>query len=224
MLREIPEPLAAVPARTSAPATLPRRPGASLTRRETRRRQLTALGISLAWFCTHLAAFGIRQDVTRLPSDYIALQIVLPALLGAASLLLAVAPGRLGLGLGVSVVAGLAVLGPLSFWLFAGAAPGLYATTGAGNFWQAALVCLDLTLAWAAGPLLLGGLVLRRSFPAGAGWRSALVGAGLGLFSGAAIDLHCPNVDPAHRRVGHAIPVIVAALVGGAVGSRSARA
>jgi hypothetical protein len=220
-LEEIPDPLAGAPV---VPAPAPRFSAPSASRTRTQRRRIAALGISIGWLCTHLAVYGIRQDFTRLPAEYVALQIVLPALLGAASLLLAVAPGKLGLGLALSVVAALAVLGPLSFWLCAGLLNTPYPALDNARFWLGALVCLDITLAWAAAPLLLAALTLRRAFPTGAGWRSGLVGAALGLFSGAAINLHCPNVNQGHMLLGHGIPIVVAALVGGLVVSRWARA
>jgi hypothetical protein len=37
------------------------------------------------------------------------------------------------------------------------------------------------------------------------------------LFAGATMNLHCPNVAPAHVLLGHGLPVIVAALLGGFV-------
>jgi hypothetical protein len=222
-LKDIPDPLAGaepapvrpLPQRTAQP---------SPARGQTRRRRTIALGLSLGWLCAHLAVYGVRQDFSQLPAEYVGLQIVLPALLGAASMALSLAPGKLGLGLGVSLVAGAAVLGPLSFWLLAAGLRAPYAAASDGGFWLGALVCLDITLAWAAAPLLLAALVLRRAFPAVAGWRSALVGAALGLLSGAAINLHCANVDAAHMLVGHGVPIAVAALVGGLVVSRWARA
>ncbi len=207
-----------------APAPAPRFSAPSAPRKQTQRRRLAAFGISLGWLCTHLAVYGIRSDFTRLPAEYVALQLVLPALIGAASLLLAVAPGKLGLGLAVSVVTGFAVWGPLSFWLCAALLHTPYPPADNGRFWLGALVCLDITLAWAAAPLLLAALTLRRAFPAGAGWRSGLVGSALGLLSGAAINLHCPNVNQGHMLLGHGIPIVVAALVGGLVVARWARA
>jgi hypothetical protein len=224
-LKEIPDPLAGAPV---APAPAPRFSAPSPPRSQTQRRRVAALGIGIGWLCTHLAVYGIRSDFARLPVEYVALQIVLPAVIGAASLLLAVAPGKLGLGLAVSVVSGFAVLGPLSFWLCAALLNPPYPASDdllqTGKFWLGALVCLDITLAWAAAPLLFAALTLRRAFPSGAGWRSGLVGAALGLLSGAAINLHCPNVNQGHMLLGHGIPIVVAALVGGLALSRWARA
>jgi hypothetical protein len=73
---------------------------------------------------------------------------------------------------------------------------------------------MDITLSWAAAPLLVMALALRRAFAAQAVGRSALVGSALGLLSGAAINLHCPNVEPWHLLAGHSIPVALAALLG----------
>ena len=224
VLKEIPDPLADAPAPMESPLPLPRFIGAAPVRRETRGRRAAALAVSLAWLSTHLVVYGIRNDFARLPAEYLALQIALPALLGAGSLLLAVAPGKLGLGLSAGIVTSLAVLGPLSFGLVALGVRAPAAAVSGDDFWLGSLVCLDITLAWVAAPLLLAAWTLRRAFPAVAGWRSALVGAALGLLSGAAINLHCPSADPAHLLAGHGVPIVVATLVGGLVLSRWARA
>jgi hypothetical protein len=185
------------------------------TRPVAERRRIAAVGVSLAWLCSHLFVFGIRQDFAQLPPFYIAAQIVLPFVYGACCLVVALAPGRLGLGLGVGLVSAMALLGPLFFWLLALGVPVPYlADPGQLGFWLGAFLCLDITLAWAAAPLLLVALSLRRAFPTHASGRSALVGAALGLLSGAAINLHCPNVDPWHLFAGHGVPVALAALIG----------
>ena len=76
------------------------------------------------------------------------------------------------------------------------------------------LVCFDLTVVWAAVPLLAAAVVLRGAFAAGARWRSALLGGAVGLFAGATMNLHCPNVAPAHVVIGHGLAVLLAALLG----------
>ena len=222
LLKEIPDPL--TEARPAAATVVPARPAASPVRRQLRRRRCVALAIGALWLGAHLAAYGVRQDMHRLSARYIAAQLLLPALLAGASLLLAVAPGKLGLGLGASLLVALAVLGPLSFWLCAAFMPVPYATEMGGAFSLSSLVCLDLTLLWETAPLLLAGLALRRAFPASSRWRSALVGGALGLACGSAINLHCPNPNASHLVAGHGIPIVVAALVGGFVLSRWVRA
>jgi hypothetical protein len=213
-LKDIPDPVA--PASGSEASerlrrTLPTAP----TRSTTRRRRLAALGVSLAWLVCHLVAFGIRQDMSQLPAGYIAAQVGLPILFGAACLVVALAPGKLGLGIGIGVVGTMAVLGPLSFWLLALGMPVPHAPGASPfGFWLGSLLCLDITLSWAAAPLLLLALSSRRAFAAHATGRSALVGAALGLLSGGAINLHCSNVEPWHMAAGHAVPVLIAALLG----------
>jgi hypothetical protein len=179
------------------------------------RRRLAALGVSVAWLCTHLCVYGVRQDFHQLPAGYVAAQVLLPILFGACCLTVALAPGKLGLGVGVAVVGGMAVLGPLSFWALAMGMPVPH-PAGAGplGFWLGSLLCLDITLSWAAAPLLLVALSLRRAFATQAVWRSTLVGGAIGLLSGGAINLHCPNVDPWHLLTGHGVPVALAALLG----------
>jgi hypothetical protein len=223
-LNEIPDPMAGATAPAPGPVVPPPPREASPTRSATHRRRAAALGVSLAWLAAHLTVYGIRTDFHQLPLAYVAAQVALPFAFGAASLLVAAAPGRLGLGLGIGIIASLALLGPLSFWLFAVAVAPPYDATRGDGFWLGSLVCLDITLAWAAAPLLFAALALRRAFPAGAAWRSALVGSALGLLSGAAINLHCPSVDPAHLIAGHGVPLAVAALVGAFVVARWTRA
>lgn len=217
------------PASGAAPANEPRDlrlpPGSPPTRRSARGRRWAAVGASLAWLAAHLAVYGVRQDFGQLSPAYIAAQIVLPVAFGACCLVVALAPGKLGLGLGVGLVSTMALLGPLLFWVLALGMPVPYASAGSPlGFWVSSMLCLDITLAWAAAPLLVVALATRRAFATQAVGRSALLGAALGLLSGAAINLHCPNVDPWHMLAGHGVPVAVAALVGGLLVVRWARA
>lgn len=215
-LNQIPDPLppAEVSAR-SGDERLGTPRAAAPTRRVAQRRRLAALGVSLAWLCAHLAVYGIRQDFARLPPLYIAAQVLLPMLLGAGCLVVALAPGKLGLGIGVGLVSALALIGPVSFWMLALGLPMPHPVgpTPLG-FWLGSLLCLDITLSWVSAPLLLMALSLRRAFPAHATPRSALMGAALGLLSGGAINLHCSNVGPWHLVAGHGVPVVLAALIG----------
>jgi negative regulator of sigma F NrsF-like protein len=224
-LDEIPDPVR--PEAVRAEGERPRPPPTSPapTRSTTARRKLAALGLSAAWLCTHLCVFGVRQDFHELPAAYIAAQVLLPLVFGVCCLAVALAPGRLGLGVGVAVVSGMALLGPLSFWLLAMGMPAPHPPGQSPfGFWLGSLLCLDITVSWAAAPLLLVALSLRRAFATQAVGRSTLVGAALGLLSGGAINLHCPNVDPSHLLAGHAVPVALAALLGAGLVVRWTRA
>ena len=72
--------------------------------------------------------------------------------------------------------------------------------------------------------LVAAGLSLRRAFPSGAAWKSALVGGAVGLFCGATMNLHCPSVDAAHVSLAHGIPVLVASALGALLLGRWVRA
>lgn len=193
-------------------------------RASTRRRRLAALALSSAWLAAHLLVFGVRSDFASLPGAYVFVQVGLPWLLALAALALALRAGRFGLGARIGAVAGLAGLGPLAFWAMAAGAPSPHSAAPGDASLLGVLVCLDITLAWIAVPLLAAALCLRCAFPAASSARSALVGAACGLLAGGVMNLHCPNVDRIHMSFGHGIPVLVAVLVGAIIMSRSTRA
>ena len=189
----------------------------------TRRRRLVAAVLGFAWLAAHLAVYGVREDFSSLPLQYILAEIFLPFALALAAVGVASSRGKLGFGASVGVVLTLGVLGPLSFLLVALGAPVPNLATPGDHFWLRAVVCLDITLAWTAVPLLLVAMSLRNAFPAAAAARSALAGSACGLFSGAMMNLHCPSVDPLHMALGHGVPVVVATIVGGTIMSRWVR-
>lgn len=191
--------------------------GASPSRELVRRRRLAALIGSGAWLLTHLVVYGVRTDFNGLSLLYVAAQILLPFLVAVASLFTALSYGKLGLGSKIGVISGLALLGPLAFCLIAFGAPIPYVPGPDAESLLGILVCFDITVAWTAVPLLCAGLALRGAFAAGVRWRSALVGAAVGLFAGATMNLHCPNVASIHVLVGHGLPVLVATLLGALV-------
>ncbi|MET0413717.1 MAG: NrsF family protein [Polyangiaceae bacterium] len=205
------------------PAPSPRFAETSADRAQTRRRRWVALALSGTWLVTHVIAYGVRQDLSSLPYAYVAVQLGLPVAVAVASLVVALRPGKLGLGVGLGAMVTLALLGPLSFWLAALGMPRPTAVTGNANLFVT-LICFDLTLLWSALPLIAAAFSLRRSFASRAVWRSALIGATAGLFSGAAINLHCANGDPLHMAFGHGLPVVLGALVGAFVLARWLRA
>jgi hypothetical protein len=190
------------------PPQLPEAP----TRALVRNRRLAALVGSLSWLGMHLAVYGIRTDLSQLPSLYVAAQVLLPVVVASGSLYVALAAGRLGLGLKLGLISLLALLGPASFCLIAVGAPAPRSPEP-GSLLDTA-VCFDITVAWVAVPLLCAAVSLRGAFAAGARWRSALVGAAIGLFAGATMNLHCPNVAPVHVLVGHGLAVVVATALG----------
>jgi hypothetical protein len=219
-LAEIPDtaavaarPLPPKPALAPAPA-----------RKAVERRRFAALGVSALWLGLNLALFGLRGDLRALPAPYLEAQLLLPAVLAASCLALALASGRLGLGLGRRIVAALVFTAPLVFCMLACATP-LPDAHDAGNASLIPLfVCMNLTFVWATPPLLLAARALRGAFPTASRWRGGLVGAAVGLFAGTTINLHCSNVAHVHLLFGHALPVVVATLLGALLVSRWTRA
>lgn len=187
-------------------------PATAPTRSLVQRQRWAALVGSLSWLAIHLAVYGIRTDLHDLPPPYIVAQIVLPVLVAGGSLFVALGSGRLGLGFKVGIISTLAVLGPAAFCVIALGAP-VPRVPEPGTFLDT-LLCFDITVAWVAIPLLCAAVTLHGAFAAGARWRSALVGAGIGLFAGATMNLHCPNVAPLHVLFGHGLAVLSAAVLG----------
>jgi hypothetical protein len=208
-LSDIPDPGASAPSIPAMPA-LP----ASPARRVARNQRIAALAGGGAWLALHLAVYGVRGDLSALPLPYVAAQIALPFAVAAGSLFVALKRGALGLGVKLALVSALAVLGPASFCILGAGAPPPRALEPESSSLIGALLCFDLTTVWAALPLLGAAIALRGAFAVGAPWRSALVGAAIGLFAGASMNLHCPNVAPLHMLFGHGLAVIVAALLG----------
>lgn len=208
LLGEIPDP--AKPS-SNAALRLPSLPPAP-TRQVVRQRQVLALIGGVAWLGAHLAVYGIRPDLAGLPFGYVAAQIALPAVLATGSLVVALGSGKRGLGVKIGLVSSLAVLGPGSFCLIALGAPAPR-NPEPGTLIDT-LLCFDITVACVAVPLLCAAITLRGAFAAAARWRSALVGAGIGLFAGATMNLHCSNVGPGHMLLGHGFAVLVAAALG----------
>lgn len=187
------------------------------TRVNYRRRRLIAITLSCAWMAGHVWMYGVRADLPRLPAWYLLAQIFLPLGLAALAAFAAFASGKAGLGLKLPLLRSLAIAAPLVFTLTAMSAPFELDADFGAKFWLDALICFDITVAWTAIPLLAAIVGVRRAFPTAPAWRSALVGAACGLFSGATMNLHCPNADSLHMAIGHGLPVFIATVLGGFV-------
>ncbi len=178
----------------------------------------------MAWVMGNLAVYGLRPDLAALPLGYLAVQVVAPFLLALTALVGALHPGRFGLGFERRIVLGLTLSGPAAFALLAFAGPPLYPAGFRYGGLDGCLMCFNTTLIWAAVPLGLIALALRRAFVSGVPWRAALVGVSCGLLAGGTINLFCPNADPVHVMVGHGVPMLVTTLVGMVLMARWARA
>lgn len=81
--------------------------------------------------------------------------------------------------------------------------------------------CLELGLATALVPVVIGAVFLRGALPVGARWIAAALGAGGGSLGGLVLHLHCHVTDPLHVGLIHGGVVVVAAVLAAAVVPRA---
>jgi len=71
--------------------------------------------------------------------------------------------------------------------------------------------CLEIGLATALAPSVIGGIFLRGALPVGSRWTAAALGAGGGCLGGLVLHLHCHVADGLHVGLVHGGVVVVAA-------------
>lgn len=81
--------------------------------------------------------------------------------------------------------------------------------------------CLEIGLATALVPVVIGALFLRGALPVGSRWIAAALGAGGGGLGGLVLHLHCHVADGLHVGLVHGGVVIVAALLSAAIVPRA---
>jgi hypothetical protein len=82
------------------------------------------------------------------------------------------------------------------------------------------LRCLALSVSMGALPLCAALLSWRRARPLTPVATGAAFGAGAGLGSTVLVDLWCPVAYLPHLLLGHVLPILVLATLGGVLGSR----
>ena len=188
------------------------------------RRRRLALGATAAWALLYLVTLGIRPELSSLALWYAGALLALPIALCWLTLAVAARMGDDSLGLRVQVAAPVALLVPAGFLALALVLPMPHDTQVVSALWPGALRCFELTLVGAAPPLLFAAIAFRRSFPASARYRGALLGAACGLLASSVMNLHCPVLDPMHLVIGHVVPVVLVILLCALTGFRSLRA
>jgi hypothetical protein len=83
--------------------------------------------------------------------------------------------------------------------------------------------CLEIGLATAIVPIILGALALRGAVPVGSRWTAAGLGAAGGSLGGLVLHLHCPIADGWHLGLVHGGVVILSALLASALVPRVTR-
>jgi hypothetical protein len=218
---DIPDPLAAPSHKTGRAPAAPAL--ASPTRGDMKKRRLVALVGSLAWVGVALAIVGFRHELGE-HAGLVAGQTFLWSALFVAVLVLALGKGPRGLGAPVDRARGLTIAVPVAFivaglcWL-----PASAATFGEIGPFSNVVGCFIVGIAVVVPLVALLVWSVRRSFPSAAGWRGALLGAASGLGAALVLTLHCASPLGGHVVLAHGMPLILAALAGGWLGSRVAR-
>ena len=81
--------------------------------------------------------------------------------------------------------------------------------------------CLEIGLASALVPVVVGAIFLRGALPVGSRWVAAALGAGGGCLGGLVLHLHCNVVDGIHVGLIHGGVVILSALLSAAIVPRA---
>ncbi len=187
-----------------------------------RRQDLSRLvGAALVAALLLLATGGVRATVRPHP-----LVATSASLWGALAVLvsgLALRRGRSMLGVPRAWLVGMALaivpaLAAAWFWL-----PWADLTRSVPHPLGTDSVCLVLTLAFAAAPLVAFVGMRREGDPVRPAVTGAALGAGAGAWGATLIDLHCEMLDPRHVVLGHLLPVLVL-VVAGALWGRTALA
>ncbi|MDQ3367835.1 MAG: NrsF family protein, partial [Myxococcota bacterium] len=187
-------------------------------------RQLAILiGISLIYGAGLLTALAIRDDIHELPTAWIVgaavgwlLGLVVPCYLALVPRPGAVTPRwqLAGIAAGVAAVGfvtlGLAVhpIGPSSV------------VYGWEQFARGH-TCLELGLATALVPVVVGAIFLRGALPVGSRWIAGALGAGGGCLGGLVLHLYCHIADGLHLGLIHGGVVLVSALLAAAIVPRA---
>lgn len=188
----------------------PRRPARDLA---------VLIAVSLVYASGVLVAVAIRRDLGELPVGWIVLAglVWLVGFVAPVYLALVPRPGtmmprwRLAGALVVATSIGFVLLG------LAIHPAGPSSLTYGWTRFERGHTCLEIGLATALVPVVLGALLLRRSLPVGSRWIGAALGAGGGALGGLVLHLHCRVTDGPHVGLVHGGVVIVAALLSAAI-------
>lgn len=184
-------------------------------------RQLVILtAVSLIYGASLVLALTTRKDMADLPMYWLAavavawlLGFLLPCYLALVPRTGTMTP-RLRLATVAVVVAsiGFVTLGLLVHPM----APNLSQTYGWERFGHGH-TCLEIGLASALVPVVVGAIFLRGALPVGSRWIAAALGAGGGCLGGLVLHLHCNVADGLHVGLIHGGVVIISALLSAAI-------
>lgn len=188
-------------------------------------RQLaTLVGISLVYGAGLLAALTMRRDMHQLPTAWIAGAAVAWLVGFIVPSYLALVPRAGSMMARWPIAAVSAVIASIAFVLLglmvhpSGPDSLDYSARFVHGHW-----CLELGLATAFAPVVIGAVFLRGALPVGSRWIAAALGAGGGCLGGLVLHLHCRIADPMHIGFMHGGVVLVAAVLSAALVPRVTR-
>jgi hypothetical protein len=187
-------------------------------------RQLAiVVGISLVYGAGLVAALSMRRDMDELPASWIIATAIAWLVGFAVPCYLALVPRSGSMMPRWQWAAASAVVTSIAFIVL-----GLVVHPsgpsslhfGAERFAHGH-TCLEIGLATALVPVIVGALFLRGALPVGSRWIAAALGAGGGCLGGLVLHLHCRVADGLHIGLIHGGVVIVAALLSAALVPRA---
>jgi hypothetical protein len=191
--------------------------------RNPRRDVLIVLVASLAYAGVFLAILRLRRDCRELPIAWL-VAYASAWFVGFASLLwIAIVPPRgqvmprwRAAGVGAAIAAVAFIVGGLF----------LHESGPSSTYYGLARIhhghwCLEIGVATAIVPAVLGSIVLRGVLPVGARWTAAGLGAAGGSLGGLVLHLHCPIADGWHLGLVHGGVVLVSAAIAALLAPRA---
>jgi len=187
-------------------------------------RQLAMLvGLSVIYAAGLVYALSMRKDMDELPMGWLAgaaigwlFGFLVPSYLALVPRRGAVTP-RWKL---TAVAAIIASLGFISLGLVIHPMGESSANYGWEHFGRGH-TCLEIGLATALVPVVVGAIFLRGALPVGSRWIAAALGAGGGCLGGLVLHLHCHVADGMHVGLIHGGVVVVAAAFSAAIVPRA---
>lgn len=201
-------------------AALPEAPAPGMPLRRRLALGVLALpGAAVLVIAARHAIFGrspLRFDLGALPLGPFVAELGLCGALGVAATVVAVRPGRHGLGSAARALAATSVAVAPVYAAIALASPVECDLPAAASSQLHPWGLPCLMVATLIGALALSVLTwsLRRAVPSAARLRGAALGAASGAWAGLALVVHCPSSAPVHLLVGHVLPVAVFAAAG----------
>jgi hypothetical protein len=190
-------------------ASLPPSP----SRERLQARRLGMLLIALAIVTAMVLVMKLRGDLATISRAGFLVALLGPLAGGALALVVAMRPGRAGIGPSRGALAGATAFAALSFAIAAGLgallAPGAAGVNEAS--WRANLVCAVLGLVIGSVPFVLAIAALRGAFAVVTRLRAGLLGLASGGLAAAALHAHCPNDGLVHVLAGHGFAMLVGA-------------